>query len=119
MPIFPTAGGGVADREKVVPTVEAIASRLGVSLLSNSGGRAFGGRTFRVTGAQWLVSKGMPLPSIQLLARWGNDVIARYVAETPLDTLSEQYLAIAGRAASTWRTSKENSKMPSLRFISG
>ncbi|CAK0892373.1 unnamed protein product, partial [Prorocentrum cordatum] len=76
-------GGHVVAKEKIVDLIEALAELLNLPLVDHSGGRRFGGRTFRVSGAQHLASIGIPLMVIQLLARWSSQVIMRYVSEAP------------------------------------
>ena len=53
--------------------------------------RLFGGHSLRVSGAQWLARSGVPLALIQLMARWSSNVISRYVAKVPLETISNVY----------------------------
>ena len=38
---------------------------------------------------------GLPLPVIQLIARWSSDVIARYVGEAPLGSITALYRGCA------------------------
>ena len=90
-PLFPTLAGEVVEKDKVVDTIEAVAQLLRIPIRSSDGDRRFGGHSFRVTGARYLASRGMPLHTIQLHARWSSDVIARYVADTPLDRLTDQF----------------------------
>ena len=49
------------------------------------------GHSLRVSDAQWLARMGVSLLLIQLEARWASDVIARYVAEALMDTISDVY----------------------------
>ena len=51
----------------------------------------------RVSGVPWLARTGVPPPLIQLVARWSSDVTARYVADTPLETISQVYREAATR----------------------
>ena len=72
------------------------AAKLGLSVLDADNAQRFGGHSLRVTGARWLAGLGLPLVSIQLLARWDGDVFRRYIAEAPLRRLSEDHLRAAG-----------------------
>ena len=87
-PLFPTAGGGTASKDAVVRTVEQLATKLGQPVLADDGGRLFGGHSFRVSGARWLASKGVPLEQLQVLARWESDVVKRYVGDSVLAGLT-------------------------------
>ena len=93
LPLFPDAEGNVVEKTKVVEAFERVGGRLGLELADGNGNRVFGGHSLRVTGAQWLASQGLPLAVIQLIARWDSDVIARYVGEAPLASLTAQYRA--------------------------
>jgi hypothetical protein len=42
--------------------------------------------------ARHLAAVDVPLPVIKLLARWGSDVIDRYVEEAPLTALTRVYV---------------------------
>ena len=83
--------GNTSRKFDVVRLIEQAATRLGLATQSPQGSRLFGGHSLRVSRAQWLARSGVPLPLIQLVARWSSDVIARYVAEVPLETISTVY----------------------------
>ena len=91
VPLFPDAAGGVIEKHRVVESFEAVARRLGLATTDSQGNRAFGGHSLRVTGARWLASRGMPLSVIQLIARWDSNIVARYVGEAPLETVTSLY----------------------------
>ena len=91
LPLFPDPDGNTARKNDVVRLIEQAATRLGLATHSPQGSRLFGGHSLSVSGAQWLARSGVPLPLIQLMARWSSDVIARYVAEVPLKTISTVY----------------------------
>ena len=42
----------------------------------------------RVSGSQFLTRIGYPLETVQLIGRWGSDVVRRYVQEAPLSCAS-------------------------------
>ena len=53
--------------------------------------RRFGGHSLRVTGARLMAGMGISVVLIQLMARWSSDVVLRYVAEAPLQGMSDAY----------------------------
>ena len=91
LPLFPTSSGATAKKEKVVRLIELVAISLGLPVVSVEGRRIYGGHSLRVSGAQWMARMNVPLPLIQLMARWASDVIARYVADVPLSNISAIY----------------------------
>ena len=91
LPLFPDYQGAVVAKERVVATFERIAQICGEQVTDEQGNRRYGGHSLRVTGAQWLASLGVPLISIQLMARWASDVVAKYVGESPLARVTEEY----------------------------
>ena len=91
LPLFPVRTGSTVEKAMVVKLIEAAASQLGLPLTSEDGRNIYGGHSLRVSGAQWLAQMAIPLPLIQLMARWASDVIAWYVAEVPLTTISSIY----------------------------
>ena len=48
----------------------------------------FNGHVLRVSGAQFLARRLVPLPTIMLLGRWGSRSVERYVQEAALETFS-------------------------------
>ena len=69
-----------------------LATALGIATVDEDGASLFGGHSMRFSGAVHLASHGMELFKLQLLARWASDVILRYVRESPLTTLTTDYL---------------------------
>jgi hypothetical protein len=86
-PLFATSSGSVPLKAKFVETFEAVATQLGLSLLTAEGTRAYGGHSLRVTGAQSLAAHGIEVTKIRILARHSGEAILRYVAQAPLTTL--------------------------------
>jgi len=66
---------------------------LGIPLVAPDGKRAFGGHTFRVSGARHLSYRGLETRIIMLLARWESEIILRYVKDAPLARLADLYCA--------------------------
>ena len=91
LPLFPDVTGKTVDKAKVVGLIEQLAKLMGLPITSEGGYRLYGGHSLRVSGAQWMARTGVSLPLIQLMARWSSNAIARYVADTPLETISEVY----------------------------
>jgi len=91
VPIFCTSAGKPVTKAKVVDTFERINAMLGRPIVDHSGAKLYGGHSLRVTGAQWMASIGLPLISIQLMARWDSDVVSRYVGEAPLAQVTAEY----------------------------
>jgi len=100
LPVFPTRDGLTTDKCKVAQTIEVLAGRYGAPLLDDLGRKAFGGHSFRISGSRMLASMGLELYKIALLARWASNIIMRYVAETPLLTLSDDCRRLLGEADS-------------------
>ena len=48
----------------------------------------------RVSGSRYLAALGMQLALIQILARWGGDMILHYVADAPLAKIAERYVKL-------------------------
>ena len=51
-----------------------------------------GEHVWRVSGSRHLAALDVPTPIIMRLARWGSDVILRYIADAPLSALTRVYL---------------------------
>ena len=87
-PLFPNEKGEFVAKDLVVKSFKAVASGLNLPVHTPEGYELWGGHSLRVTGARWLASRGVALLTIQVLARWSSDVVLRYVAETPLQSLT-------------------------------
>ena len=90
LPLFPNAEGYMVSNESMEGFVDELAKLAGVPLTLPSGARRFGKHSFRSTGAVLLSRLGIDIYKIQLLARWGSDVVQHYVRESPLDSLTKQ-----------------------------
>ena len=102
-PLFPAATGRTVAKDAVVRGVEQLGSLLGEPLQDSDGTRRFGGHSFRVSGAQWLAARGVPIHLIQNLARWESDVVRRYVGDAALASLTMQTRALVYDQESTGR----------------
>ena len=91
LPLFPTASGEPCTRDGYVATVAAFADALQLNIFDALGRNTIGEHVWRVSGSRLLARAGVPLTQIALMARWGSDIILRNVAETPLDTITENF----------------------------
>jgi hypothetical protein len=111
-PLFPAIGGGVASKNAVVATFEAIGTLLGQPLISDTGVRLFGGHSPRVTGAQMLTAAGIEINKVRILARHSGESILRYVADAPLLSLrSDLGLSVTRASLSTAVDAKASSSL--------
>ena len=88
-PLFPDAYGKVVRKAGVVGALEELLSTRGVTITDKMGRRLFGGHSFRVTGSRYWVAMGLEVFKLQVFARWGSNVVLRYVAEAPLANLTQ------------------------------
>jgi hypothetical protein len=97
LPLFPTASGRHVDKAIVISALEATIQAYGEPVVSTTGGRLYGGHSFRVTGAEKLASLGLEVIKIMVLARWAGETILRYVREAPLANLSHEVAQLEKR----------------------
>ena len=62
---------------------------LGLPLAGAAGNRTYGGHSCRVAGARYMASFDIDLLTIQLMGRWGSEVVLRYVADVPLTAIGQ------------------------------
>jgi hypothetical protein len=91
-PLFPNADGNWCSKDAFVATIAEMARRLDLPTVDALGRSTVGEHVWRITGARHLASLDVPVPIIKLLARWGSDVIVRYVADAPLSALTRVYV---------------------------
>jgi len=105
IPLLPTTNGSAAPSSKVVETFEELGLLTNMPLYNPEGMRLFGGHSPRVTGSRVYAACGIEVNKIRILARHSGDMILRYVAEAPLDSLradlglSDLQRAISGAPA--------------------
>ena len=87
-PLFPTHDGQHPGKKEVVIAFVELSVLAGT--ISRGTKHSIGGHSARVTGARMLASLGLEISKIQLIGRWASDVILRYVADTPLDTVTRE-----------------------------
>ena len=93
VPLFPNSDGGRCTRQAFVATIEAMAILLGLPIVSSDGTRLYGEHTWRVGGSRHMHRMGIDVPTIMRLARWGSDVVLRYLSDAVLTTLTSRYRA--------------------------
>ena len=98
LPLFPTSSGAVCSKVAMADTIMKAAELLRTPLSSPDGSERITGHTLRATGAQGLTRLGIDLWAIQLMGRWGSDVVRRYVREVALES------------AASWAASAASSK---------
>ena len=88
IPLFPDHKGKVITKRGVVSSLEDVLGRLGVDVVNSGGRRRFGGHSLRVTGSRYWTGRGLEVFKVQIFARWGSNVILRYVSDVPIANLS-------------------------------
>ena len=89
LPLFSGGSPNPPSKANVIKTMIWLVN--GALTIMDIGFIAVTGHSMRVSGAQHLAAMGMELPLIQLLGRWSSNLIYRYVAESPLATLTPRY----------------------------
>eukprot|EP00971_Amphidinium_carterae_P100792 1994280-Amphidinium_carterae.1 len=84
-PLFPDSERKTCTKTNIIRTLQMLAS------LDGSDIKGVTGHSLRVTGAQHMARHRLPLPLIQLHARWVSQVVMHYVAEAPLHSLTDTY----------------------------
>ena len=74
-----------------IEAISHVAQLAGQEVYGEEGELLIGGHTLRVTGAQTLAAKGINILTIKALARHSSDVILRYVASAPIQSLTGEY----------------------------
>jgi hypothetical protein len=87
-PVFPDRKGLVVQKAAMVLGFEKVFMRAGLACRDAAGRRCFGGHSCRVAGSRFWAASGLELMKLQIFARWGSNVILRYVAEAPLACLT-------------------------------
>ena len=91
VPLFPNAEGKTCNKDAIVKTIEAIVTKLDLPIKDEDGNNLYGGHSIRIMAARHLAAIGIALPVIMLLARWESNIIMRYVAEAPLNAVTQEY----------------------------
>ena len=89
-PLFPDSHGNYCTKIGVVNTIRKAAEMAGMQVCDSEGHHRLSGHTFRITGARYLSAAGLDPITIQLLGRWGSNVVLTYLAEAPLMSLNQR-----------------------------
>ena len=92
LPLFPNSQGEWCTRQGFVGTINAMATLLRVDTIDSMGRDTVGEHVWRVSGARHLAGIGIPQAMIMLLARWGSQIVLRYISDAPLRRLTDAYL---------------------------
>ena len=90
--LFPNDQGAWCDRDSFVRTIIQMAEDTAVDLYDDMGRFTAGEHVWRVSGSRMLARASITLPQIMLMARWGSDIILRYVSDAPLANISREYM---------------------------
>ena len=82
--------GAFVSKAQALAAIEYVAAAEGESLVTPAGDRRLGGHSLRASIAQHLAGAGLDFLTLQVLARWGSDIIPRCVAGAPILTLTDQ-----------------------------
>ena len=91
LPLFPTATGEWCSRDGFITTISHFADSLGLDTVDQMGRGTIGEHVWRISGSRMLAHARVPIPTIALMARWGSNVIMRYVELAPLSTITDTY----------------------------
>ena len=113
--LFPDAAGSVVTKAHLVDALVWLGKLRPGVVVAHTGRSLISGHSLRVTGARWLARVGLPLVTIQLIARWESDVVRRYVKEAPLERLPSEYAQAAGRWGLTELLQKTELELTQMR----
>ena len=99
LPLFPDANGDWCTRGGFVRTIAHMADLLRVTTIDEQDRSKIGEHVWRVSGSRMLAYANVTVPVIMLMARWGSDVILRYVEDAPLRNITSDY--VRGASSST------------------
>jgi hypothetical protein len=91
LPLFPAADGSWCTRVGFISTIVHMATQLDIELIDPMGRFTAGEHVWRVSGSRMLARAGIPVDKIMLVARWGSDIVHRYIAESPLTNIALEY----------------------------
>ena len=94
-----------------------MATLLRVDVIDELGRNTVGEHVWRVSGSRMLAVAGIPTEKIMLVARWGNSIVHRYIADSPLYNIAAEFhRGVAGAesssSAATRRMTKEFARKP-------
>jgi len=83
-PLFPDFNLKVPLKNCVVTALERVLSAAGETIVDSAGRRRYGGHSLRVTGSRYWTGLGLEVFKVQIFARWGSNIILRYVSDIPI-----------------------------------
>ena len=89
LPLFPNADGLPVSEQTMQQTVDHLATRIGAPITNEWGENLRGRHVWRVMGAVMLAELNVDMFRIQLLGRWGSDVVMRYARLAPIKHITE------------------------------
>jgi hypothetical protein len=113
LPLFPTALGDSCTRDGYVATITHFSDALTINVVDDLGRNTVGEHVWRVSGSRLLARAAVPMTQIALMARWGSDIILRYVAETPLETITQSFASSSSAVPLCTRYTAASVVMPS------
>jgi hypothetical protein len=90
-PLSPNSRGEPWSGQGFVATVLEFARLLGQPIHDSMGRLLCGEHFWRISGASHMNRNQVDVPTLMRLARWGSDVVLRYLADAPLSTLTLNY----------------------------
>lgn len=93
LPLFPTADGTAMSKDSVVRFLVSVVKGYGGRVVDEVSRPCISGHTFRISGARLLAKLGLDVISISLHGRWSSSAVLRYIADTPLESLSQRLVS--------------------------
>ena len=85
-PVFPDSDGKDVVKEAMVKAIEKVVAQTIELCRGSPGRRLFGGHSCEVAGSRCWVAQGLEIKRLQVFARWGSQVMLRYIADAPLES---------------------------------
>ena len=85
-PVFPDSDGKDVVKEAMVKAIEKVVAQTIELCRGSPGRRLFGGHSCEVAGSRYWVAQGLEIMRLQVFARWGSQVMLRYIADAPLES---------------------------------
>ena len=90
-PFSPTAEGKAVSKEQMVAAIQKVAMEAGLELRTLDGKLNFTGHIFRIGGCRMLARRGVQVPPIMCMARWGSMAVIGYLKDVPLLKITKEY----------------------------
>lgn len=92
MPMFPTIERREITKAASVETIEELAKRAGLSVVTSTGAKKYGGHSLRTGGAAMLHAVGVSTDRIESLARWSSPMLLYYIRQAPARGVTSEYI---------------------------